>query len=100
MLFLNKIVMLFKNNKKSSYDEILLKIYKLLKKKNFISRKLVNIILKKIKEDKITIINYKEDNNIKLFKYINQQIQIKYKLDNKSSTNIIYYLYNLIKQIN
>jgi hypothetical protein len=87
-------------NKKNSYDETLLKIYKLLKKKNFISRNLINTILKKIKKENVIITNIIEEKNIKLFKFINKQIQIKYKLNDKSSTNIIYYLYNLIKKIN
>lgn len=99
VFYLYKLVILFKN-KKNSYDETLLKIYKLLKKKNFISRNLINTILKKIKNENVTIVNIKDDKNIKLFKFINKQIQIKYKLNDKSSTNIIYYLYNLIKKIN
>jgi hypothetical protein len=81
------------------YDNSLLKIYKLLKNKNFFSKKLVEDILKKIKKNNVIIEKIKEDRNIKLFKFINKKIQIKYKLSNENSSNIIFYLYNLIKKL-
>ena len=87
-------------NKNIIYDKSLLKIYKLLKNKNFFSKKLVNDILKKIKKNKVTIINFNEDRNIKLFKFINKNIKIKYKLNNEDSINVIFYLYYLIDKIN
>ena len=84
--------------KKINYDNSLLKIYKLLKNKNFFSKKLVNDILKKNKEN-IKIEGIIENRNLKLFKFINKKIQLKYKLSNENSSNIIYYLYNLIKKL-
>jgi hypothetical protein len=86
-------------NKNIIYDNSLLKIYKLLKNKNFFSKKLVNDILKKIKKNDIVIEKIKEDRNIKLFKFINKKIQMKYKLSNENASNIIFYLYNLIKKL-
>lgn len=86
-------------NKNIIYDKSLLKIYKLLKNKNFFSRKLVNDILKKIKKNNVVIEKIKEDRDIKLFKFINKKIQMKYKLSNEHSSNIIFYLYNLIKKL-
>ena len=85
-------------NKKNNYDNSLLKIYKLLKNNNFFSKKLVNDILKK-KKDNIKIEGIIENRNLKLFKFINKKIQLKYKLSNENSSNIIYYLYNLIKKL-
>jgi hypothetical protein len=85
-------------NKKINYDNSLLKIYKLLKNKNFFSKKLVIDILKKNKEN-IKREEIIEDKNIKLFKFINKKIQLKYKLSNKNSSNVIFYLYNLIKNL-
>ena len=86
-------------NKNIIYDKSLLKIYKLLKNKNFFSRKLVNDILKKIKKNNVVIEKIKEDRDIKLFKFINKKIQMKYKLSNENASNIIFYLYNLIKKL-
>jgi hypothetical protein len=86
-------------NKNIIYDNSLLKIYKLLKNKNFFSKKLVDDILKKIKKNNVIIEKFKEDRNIKLFKYINKKIQMKYKLSNENASNIIFYLYNLIKKL-
>ena len=86
-------------NKNIIYDNSLLKIYKLLKNKNFFSKKLVDDILKKIKKNNVVIEKIKEDRNIKLFKFINKKIQMKYKLSNENASNIIFYLYNLIKKL-
>jgi hypothetical protein len=86
-------------NKNIIYDNSLLKIYKLLKNKNFFSKKLVSDILKKIKKNDVIIEKIKEDRNIKLFKFINKKIQMKYKLSNENASNIIFYLYNLIKKL-
>jgi hypothetical protein len=91
---------LFMSFKRVSYDKVLFKIYKILKKKNFISKNLINDILEKRKKSNVTKVNFKEDIDIKLFKLIKKQIQIKYNLNNISSTDIIYYLYALIKKIN
>ncbi len=85
-------------NKKINYDNSLLKIYKLLKNNNFFSKKLVNDILKKNKEN-IKREEIIEDQNIKLFNFINKKIQLKYKLSNENSSNVIFYLYNLIKKL-
>ena len=39
------------------------------------------------------------EKDFKLFKFINKKIQMKYKLSNEHSSNIIFYLYNLIKKL-
>jgi len=85
---------------KIKYDKNLLKIYKLLKNKNFFSTKLIKNLKKKVKLNKIVIINFYDDKNIKLFNFIKREIKKKYELTNLESQNIIFYLYQQIDNLN
>lgn len=86
--------------RKIKYDKNLLKIYKLLKNKNFFSDKFVRNLKKKVKNNKIVIVNFYEDKNIKLFNFIKREIKKKYELTNLESQNIIFYLYHQINNLN
>jgi len=86
--------------RKIKYDKNLLKIYKLLKNKNFFSDKFVRNLKKKVKDNKIVIVNFYEDKNIKLFNFIKREIKKKYELTNLESQNIIFYLYQQIDNLN
>jgi len=86
--------------RKIKYDKNLLKIYKLLKNKNFFSDKFIRNLKKKVKNNKIIIINFYEDKNIKLFNFIKREIKKKYELTNLESQNIIFYLYQQIDNLN
>jgi hypothetical protein len=85
---------------KIKYDKNLLKIYKLLKNKNFFSEKFIKNLKKKIKKTKIVIINFYDDKNIKLFNFIKSKIKKKYNLNNVETQNIIFYLYHQIDNLN
>ena len=86
--------------RKIKYDKNLLKIYKLLKNKNFFSDKFIRNLRNKVKNNKIIIINFYEDKNIKLFNFIKREIKKKYELTNLESQNIIFYLYQQIDNLN
>ena len=86
--------------RKIKYDKNLLKIYKLLKNKNFFSEKFIKNLKKKIKKTKIVIINFYDDKNIKLFNFIKSKIKKKYNLNNVETQNIIFYLYHQIDNLN
>ena len=86
--------------RKIKYDKNLLKIYKLLKNKNFFSDKFIRNLKKKVKDNKIVIVNFYEDKNIKLFNFIKREIKKKYELTNLESQNIIFYLYQQIDNLN
>ena len=85
--------------RKIKYDKNLLKIYKLLKNKNFFSDKFVRNLKKKVKDNKIVIVNFYDDKNIKLFNFIKREIKKKYELTNLESQNIIFYLYQQIDNL-
>ena len=85
--------------RKNNYDKNLLKIYKLLKNKNFFSNKLIKNLKKKVKINKMGIINFYDDKNIKLFNFIKREIKKKYNLNNVETQNIIFYLYHQIKDL-
>jgi hypothetical protein len=85
--------------RKNNYDKNLLKIYKLLKNKNFFSNKLIKNLKKKVKINKMVIINFYDDKNIKLFNFIKREIKKKYNLNNVETQNIIFYLYHQIKDL-
>jgi len=85
--------------RKIKYDKNLLKIYKLLKNKNFFSDKFVRNLKKKVKDNKIVIVNFYDDKNIKLFNFIKREIKNKYELTNLESQNIIFYLYQQIDNL-
>ena len=97
MIFINILLILY--FKKSYYDKTLLKIYKLLNNKNYFSDKLIKNIKKKIKTNKIVIVNFYDDKNIKLFNFIKKKIIKKYNLKNVETQNIIFYLYHLITNL-
>ena len=86
--------------RKIKYDKTLLKIYKLLKNKNFFSDKFIRNLNKKIKKNKIVIVNFYDDKNIKLFNFIKREIKKKYNLNNVEIQNIIFYLYHQIDNLN
>ena len=98
MIFANMILVTY--FRKIKYDKNLLKIYKLLKNKNFFSDKFIRNLKKKVKNNKIIIINFYEDKNIKLFNFIKREIKKKYELTNLESQNIIFYLYQQIDNLN
>ena len=85
--------------KKNNYDKNLLKIYKLLKNKNFFSDKFIRNLKKKVKKTKIVIIHFYDDKNIKLFNFIKKEIKKKYELTNLESQNIIFYLFQQIDNL-
>ena len=93
-------ILLIRYYRKIKYDKNLLKIYKLLKNKNFFSDKFIRNLKKKVKNNKIIIINFYEDKNIKLFNFIKREIKKKYELTNLKSQNIIFYLYHQIDNLN
>ena len=93
-------ILLIRYYRKIKYDKNLLKIYKLLKNKNFFSDKFIKNLKKKVKNNKIIIINFYEDKNIKLFNFIKREIKKKYELTNLKSQNIIFYLYHQIDNLN
>ena len=93
-------ILLIRYYRKIKYDKNLLKIYKLLKNKNFFSDKFIKNLKKKVKNNKIIIINFYEDKNIKLFNFIKREIKKKYELTNLESQNIIFYLYYQIDNLN
>lgn len=86
--------------RKNNYDKNLLKIYKLLKNKNFFSTKLIKNLKKKVKVNKIVIINFYDDKNIKLFNFIKRKIKKKYDLNNVETQNIIFYIHHQIDNLN
>jgi hypothetical protein len=86
--------------RKIKYDKNLLKIYKLLKNKNFFSDKFIKNLKRKIRNNKILIINFYDDKNIKLFNFIRREIKKKYNLNNVETQNIIFYLYQQIDNLN
>jgi len=93
-------ILLIRYYRKIKYDKNLLKIYKLLKNKNFFSDKFIRNLKNKVKNNKIIIINFYEDKNIKLFNFIKREIKKKYELTNLESQNIIFYLYHQIDNLN
>ena len=93
-------MLLIRYYRKIKYDKNLLKIYKLLKNKNFFSDKFIRNLKNKVKNNKIIIINFYEDKNIKLFNFIKREIKKKYELTNLESQNIIFYLYHQIDNLN
>lgn len=93
-------ILLISYFRKIKYDKNLLKIYKLLKNKNFFSDKFIKNLKRKVKKTKIVIINLYDDKNIKLFNFIKKEIKIKYNLNNAESQNIIFYLYHQINNLN
>jgi hypothetical protein len=98
MLIINILLIFY--FRKIKYDKTLLKIYKLLKNKNFFSNKFIRNLKKKIKKNKIIIVNFYEDKNIKLFNFIKREIKKKYNLNNFETQNIIFYLYHQIDNLN
>jgi hypothetical protein len=98
MFIINMFLILYFH--KIKYDKNLLKIYKLLKNKNFFSEKFIKNLKKKIKKTKIVIINFYDDKNIKLFNFIKSKIKKKYNLNNVETQNIIFYLYHQIDNLN
>ena len=93
-------ILLIRYYRKIKYDKNLLKIYKLLKNKNFFSDKFIRNLKNKVKNNKIIIVNFYEDKNIKLFNFIKREIKKKYELTNLESQNIIFYLYHQIDNLN
>jgi hypothetical protein len=93
-------ILLIRYYRKIKYDKNLLKIYKLLKNKNFFSDKFIRNLKSKVKINKIIIVNFYEDKNIKLFNFIKREIKKKYELTNLESQNIIFYLYHQIDNLN
>ena len=93
-------MLLIRYYRKIKYDKNLLKIYKLLKNKNFFSDKFIRNLKNKVKNNKIIILNFYEDKNIKLFNFIKREIKKKYELTNLESQNIIFYLYHQIDNLN
>jgi hypothetical protein len=98
MILIN--MLLIRYYRKIKYDKNLLKIYKLLKNKNFFSDKFIRNLKNKVKNNKIIIINFYEDKNIKLFNFIKREIKKKYKLTEIESQNIIFYIYQQIDNLN
>jgi len=98
MLVINMLLILY--FRKIKYDKNLLKIYKLLKYRNFFSVKFIRNLKKKVKKTKIVIINFYDDKNIKLFNFIKSEIKKKYNLNNNKTQNIIFYLYHQIDNLN
>ena len=98
MIIINIILVLY--FRKIKYDKNLLKIYKLLKNKNFFSDKFIRNLKKKVKNNKIVIVNFYEDKNIKLFNFIKSEIKKKYNLNNNETQNIIFYLYHQLDNLN
>ena len=98
MIIINILLVIY--FKKIKYDKNLLKIYKLLKNKNFFSDKFIKNLKKKVKINKIVIINFYDDKNIKLFNFIKREIKKKYNLYNTETQNIIFYLYHQIDNLN
>ena len=98
MIIVNMLLVIY--FRKIKYDKNLLKIYKLLKNKNFFSDKFIRNIKKKVEKNKIVIINFYEDKNIKLFNFIKREIKKKYELTNLESQNIIFNLYQQIDNLN
>ncbi len=98
MLVVNMLLILY--FRKIKYDKNLLKIYKLLKNRNFFSDKFIKNLKKKVKKTKIVIINFYDDKNIKLFNFIKSEIKKKYNLNNVETQNIIFYLYHQIDNLN
>jgi uncharacterized protein YfkK (UPF0435 family) len=86
--------------RKIKYDKNLIKIYKLLKNKNFFSNKFIKNLKRKVRKNKIIIINFYDDKNIKLFNFIKREIKKKYNLSNVETQNIIFYLYHQIDNLN
>jgi hypothetical protein len=86
--------------RKIKYDKNLLKIYKLLKNKNFFSYKFIKNLKRKVRNSKIVMVNIYDDKNIKLFNFIKREIKKKYNLNNVETQNIIFYLYNQIDNLN
>ena len=98
MLVINMLLILY--FRKIKYDKNLLKIYKLLKNRNFFSDKFIRNLKKKVKKTKIIIVNFYDDKNIKLFNFIKSEIKKKYNLNNNETQNIIFYLYHQINNLN
>jgi hypothetical protein len=98
MLVINMLLILY--FRKIKYDKNLLKIYKLLKNRNFFSDKFIRNLKKKVKKTKIIIVNFYDDKNIKLFNFIKSEIKKKYNLNNNETQNIIFYLYHQIDNLN
>ena len=98
MIIVNILLVLY--FRKIKYDKTLLKIYKLLKNKNFFSDKFIRNLNKKINKNKIVIVNFYDDKNIKLFNFIKREIKKKYNLNNVETQNIIFYLYHQIDNLN
>ncbi len=98
MIIVNMLLVIY--FRKIKYDKNLLKIYKLLKNKNFFSDKFIRNLKKKVKNNKIVIVNFYEDKNIKLFNFIKREIKKKYELTEIESQNIIFYLYQQIDNLN
>ncbi len=86
--------------RKIKYDKNLLKIYKLLKNKNFFSNKFIKNLKKKVRNSKVVIINFYDDKNIILFNFIKREIKKKYNLNNVETQNIIFYLYHQVNILN
>jgi hypothetical protein len=86
--------------RKIKYDKNLIKIYKLLKNKNFFSNKFIKNLKRKVRKNKIVIIHFYDDKNIKLFNFIKKEIKKKYNLNNAETQNIIFYLYHQINNLN
>ena len=98
MIIIN--MLLIRYYRKIKYDKNLLKIYKLLKNKNFFSDKFIRNIKKKVEKNKIVIVNFYEDKNIKLFNFIKREIKKKYELTEIESQNIIFFIYQQIDNLN
>jgi hypothetical protein len=98
MIIIN--MLLIKYYRKIKYDKNLLKIYKLLKNKNFFSNKFIKNLKKKVRNSKVVIINFYDDKNIILFNFIKREIKKKYNLNNVETQNIIFYLYHQVNILN
>ena len=98
MIILNILLVLY--FRKIKYDKNLLKIYKLLKNKNFFSNKFIKNLKRKVRNNKTVIVNFYDDKNIKLFNFIKKEIKKKYNLNNFETQNIIFYLYHQIDNLN
>ena len=98
MIILNILLVLY--FRKIKYDKNLLKIYKLLKNKNFFSNKFIKNLKRKVRKNKTVIIHFYDDKNIKLFNFIKKEIKKKYNLNNVETQNIIFYLYHQINNLN
>jgi hypothetical protein len=98
MIIVNMLLVLY--FRKIKYDKNLLKIYKLLKNKNFFSNKFIKNLKRKVINSKIVIVNFYDDKNIKLFNFIKREIKKKYNLNNVETQNIIFYLYHQLDNLN